>query len=102
MARINGMTTDLMMTSRKLPEIRNGQLQEQGDRPEAGRHERIGGEFRTLGAVTPDVDAPGRSAVDVLDRLENRRLTLRRVELAAGRFDRRLPDVVGQHPAERL
>ena len=64
--------------------------------------ERVGSEFRPLRAVAPDVDAPGRSAIDVLDRLENRRLALRRVELAAGRFDRRLPDVVGQHAAERF
>src|ERR1044071_5804751 len=58
-------------TLRKLSKIWNRQLQEQRNRPEPRRHERVRRELGTLRAVAADVDPPGRSRVDGLDRVED-------------------------------
>src|SRR6185295_16090131 len=114
MARTNGPSADFISSSygrpeglhydcttlRKLSEIRHGQLQRERDHPEARRQERVSRALRLLAAVALHVDSSGRSRVDVLDRVEHRLLVAGRIELAAGRLDRRLPDIVGQHRAE--
>src|SRR4026209_323131 len=86
----------------KLPEIRHGQLQRQRHGPEARRDEGVAGELRFLRAVQLHVHSSRRAAIDLLDRAQDRRLVARGVELAPGRLDGGLPDVVGQHAAERL
>src|SRR5688572_1664558 len=63
--------TPSLSSSRKLLEIRDRELHERRDRPEARRHGRERGEPDSLRAVPRNGNVPDRGLVDIVDRAED-------------------------------
>src|SRR5215510_13846882 len=87
---------------RERPEIRDRQLADGRERPQAQRHGREMREARRLRHVTGDPDATLRHRVDVADGVEDGPLVRGRVELAAGLLHGGFPQRIGNEPTELL